>query len=49
MKRLYVSFNVADLDKSIGFYQKLFAQAPTVVEDDYAKLLLDDPRMNFVL
>ena len=49
MKRLHVSFNVADLDKSIGFYQKLFAQAPTVVRDDYAKWLLDDPRMNFVL
>ncbi len=49
MKRLHVSFNVADLDKSIGFYQKLFAQAPTVVKDDYAKWLLDDPRMNFVL
>jgi len=49
MKRLHVSFNVADLDKSIGFYQKLFAQAPTVVKDDYAKWLLDDPRVNFVL
>ena len=49
MKRLHVSFNVADLDKSIGFYEKLFAQAPTVVKNDYAKWLLDDPRMNFVL
>ena len=49
MKRLHVSFNVADQDKSIGFYQKLFAQAPTVVKNDYAKWLLDDPRMNFVL
>ena len=49
MKRLHVSFNVADLDKSIGFYQKLFAQPPSVVKHDYAKWLLDDPRMNFVL
>ena len=49
MKRLHISFNVADLDKSIGFYQKLFAQAPTVVKDDYAKWFLDDPRMNFVV
>jgi catechol 2,3-dioxygenase-like lactoylglutathione lyase family enzyme len=49
MKRLHVSFNVADLAKSVQFYENLFAQSPSVVKHDYAKWLLDDPRMNFVL
>ncbi len=49
MKRLHVSFTVADLDKSIGFYSTLFGADPTVHRDDYAKWLLDDPRINFVV
>lgn len=49
MKRLHVSFNVTDLDKSIAFYTNLFGSEPTVVRDGYAKWLLDDPRMNFVV
>lgn len=49
MKRLHVSFNVADLDKSVAFYSKLFGAAPSVLRDDYAKWMLDDPRMNFVV
>jgi len=49
MKRLHVSFNVADLDKSIAFYANLFGAEPSVVRDGYAKWLLDDPRMNFVI
>ena len=49
MKRLHVSFNVADLDKSIAFYSALFDAEPTVKKADYAKWLLDDPRVNFVI
>ncbi|OLF73067.1 glyoxalase [Maricaulis sp. W15] len=49
MKRLHVSFNVRDLDASIRFYSKLFDSEPTLVREDYAKWLLDDPRMNFVI
>lgn len=49
MKRLHVSFNVADIEKSVAFYSQLFGEEPTVRRDDYAKWLLDDPRVNFVL
>ncbi len=49
MKRLHLSINVTDLQKSIGFYSTLFANKPTVVKDDYAKWMLDDPRVNFVI
>lgn len=49
MKRLHVSFNVEDLDKSVAFYSTLFQASPTVLKDDYAKWMLDDPRVNFVL
>ena len=49
MKRLHVSFNVTDLDKSVAFYSTLFQASPTVLKDDYAKWMLDDPRVNFVL
>lgn len=49
MKRLHVSFTVADLDKSIAFYSELFGAPPTVHRDGYAKWLMDDPRMNFVI
>ncbi|MEM7080394.1 MAG: ArsI/CadI family heavy metal resistance metalloenzyme [Pseudomonadota bacterium] len=49
MKRLHISFNVTDLEKSVGFYSTLFAAPPTVRKEDYAKWLLDDPRVNFVL
>jgi catechol 2,3-dioxygenase-like lactoylglutathione lyase family enzyme len=49
MKRLHISINVSDLDKSIQFYSTLFANEPTVVRDDYAKWMLDDPRVNFVI
>lgn len=49
MKRLHISFNVTDLDQSVAFYSSLFASPPTVLKHDYAKWLLDDPRVNFVL
>lgn len=49
MKRLHVHVSVKDLDQSIQFYSGLFATAPSVHKDDYAKWLLDDPRVNFAI
>jgi catechol 2,3-dioxygenase-like lactoylglutathione lyase family enzyme len=49
MKRLHVHVGVADLGQSIGFYSTLFAAEPAVVKDDYAKWMLDDPRVNFAI
>lgn len=49
MKRLHVNLAVSDLDASIGFYSALFATAPSVQKDDYAKWMLDDPRVNFAI
>lgn len=49
MKRFHVHLHVDDLAQSIGFYSKLFAAAPSRVETDYAKWMLDDPRINFAI
>ena len=49
MKRFHVHLHVDDLDRSIAFYSNLFASAPTRVEADYAKWMLDDPRINFAI
>jgi lactoylglutathione lyase len=49
MKRFHVHVHVDDLDKSIGFYSKLFAAEPIRVEGDYAKWMLEDPRINFAI
>ena len=49
MKRLHVHVSVDDLAQSIRFYSTLFAAEPTVVKDDYAKWMLDDPRANFAI
>jgi catechol 2,3-dioxygenase-like lactoylglutathione lyase family enzyme len=49
MKRLHVHVGVTDLEKSISFYSELFAAAPTVRKDDYAKWMLEDPRVNFAI
>lgn len=49
MKRFHVHVHVDDLARSIGFYSKLFAAQPTRVENDYAKWMLDDPRINFAI
>ena len=48
-KRMHISLGVEDLDASIRFYSALFGAPPTVVKDDYAKWMLDDPRVNFSL
>jgi len=49
MKRLHVHVAVDDLEKSIGFYSTLFAAQPAVAKSDYAKWMLDDPRVNFAI
>ncbi|MGB5948726.1 MAG: ArsI/CadI family heavy metal resistance metalloenzyme [Parvibaculum sp.] len=49
MKRLHVSFGVADLEKSVAFYSTLFGEEPTVRRPGYAKWMLEDPRVNFVV
>jgi len=49
MKRFHVHVHVADLEKSVSFYSKLFAAEPTRREADYAKWMLDDPRINFAI
>lgn len=49
MKRLHVHLGVENLDQSIRFYAALFAAEPTVRKPDYAKWLLDDPRVNFAI
>jgi catechol 2,3-dioxygenase-like lactoylglutathione lyase family enzyme len=49
VKRLHVHVAVDNLEKSIGFYSTLFAAEPSVIKDDYAKWMLDDPRVNFAI
>ena len=49
MKRMHVHVAVRDLERSIGFYSALFATQPAVVKPDYAKWMLDDPRVNFAI
>lgn len=49
MKRLHVHVAVNDLDQSIGFYSALFDAQPSIVKSDYAKWMLDDPRVNFAI
>src|SRR5260221_14250933 len=49
MKRMHVHVAVEDLQSSIGFYSALFAAQPTVIKTDYAKWMLDDPRVNFAI
>lgn len=49
MKRLHVHVSVADLSASILFYEKLFGSAPSVTKTDYAKWMLDDPKVNFAI
>jgi len=49
MKRLHVNLAVEDLMRSISFYTALFAEEPAVIKEDYAKWMLDDPRVNFAI
>jgi catechol 2,3-dioxygenase-like lactoylglutathione lyase family enzyme len=49
MKRFHVHLNVDQLDSSIRFYTTLFGAAPSVIKPDYAKWMLEEPRINFAI
>ena len=49
MKRLHVHIAVDDLDRSVGFYSTLFDAPPSVLKNDYAKWMLEDPRVNLAI
>jgi len=49
MKRFHVHAHVEDLQRSIAFYTKMFGAEPTRVESDYAKWMIEDPRLNFAI
>jgi catechol-2,3-dioxygenase len=49
MKRLHVHVSVDDIGQSVRFYSTLFAAEPSVTKPDYAKWMLDDPRVNFAI
>jgi len=49
MKRMHVNVSVTDLQKSVNFYSSLFAAEPAVLKPDYARWLLEDPRVNFAI
>jgi Glyoxalase/Bleomycin resistance protein/Dioxygenase superfamily len=49
MKRFHVHLNVTDVVSSVRFYSALFGEQPTVIKPDYAKWMLEDPRVNFAI
>ena len=49
MKRFHVHVAVSDLEQSARFYSAMFGMQPTVLKNDYAKWMLDDPRINFAI
>jgi len=49
MKRFHIHVSVENLDANIRFYSTVFGHEPTVRKDDYAKWMLDDPRINFAI
>ncbi len=49
MKRFHVHVAVADLNEAVGFYSTLFDAPPSVLKTDYAKWMLEDPRVNFAI
>jgi catechol 2,3-dioxygenase-like lactoylglutathione lyase family enzyme len=49
MNRFHVHVSVDDLSKNIRFYSAMFGTEPSVVKPDYAKWMLDDPRINFAI
>ena len=49
MKRFHVHISVDDLDANVRFYSTIFGAPPTVLEPDYAKWMVDDPRINFAI
>jgi catechol 2,3-dioxygenase-like lactoylglutathione lyase family enzyme len=49
MKRFHVHIAVDDLDANIRFYSNVFGTPPTILKPDYAKWMLEDPRLNFAI
>src|SRR5438552_11328904 len=49
MKRFHVHVSVNDIDESVRFYSKVFGSEPTVLKHDYAKWMVEDPRINFAI
>ena len=49
MKRFHVHVGVSNLEKSMQYYSAMFGMQPTIKKDDYAKWMLDDPRLNFAI
>ena len=49
MKRFHVHVAVKEIQESIRFYSAVFGTSPTVVKPDYAKWMLEDPRINFAI
>ncbi len=49
MKRFHLHVGVKDLQKSVAFYSTLFGQQPKKLKEDYAKWMLEDPRINFAI
>ncbi|MEJ8567847.1 ArsI/CadI family heavy metal resistance metalloenzyme [Elongatibacter sediminis] len=49
MKRMHIHVGVERLDEALKFYNALFGQPPVKTRDDYAKWMLDDPRVNFAI
>jgi hypothetical protein len=49
MKRFHVHVAVDQFEESIRFYSRLFGHAPSVVKPDYAKWMIEDPRINFAI
>jgi len=49
MKRIHIHVSTNNLENSVNFYSKLFGSEPTKLKDDYAKWMLDDPKLNFAI
>ena len=49
MKRFHIHVSVENLQQSIQFYSTLFGVSPAKIEADYAKWMLEDPRLNFAI
>jgi len=47
--RMHINLAVANIENSVRFYSALFSAEPTLIKDDYAKWMLEDPRINFAI
>lgn len=47
--RMHISVSVEEISKAIEFYTTLFNQPPSIVRDDYAKWMIEDPKVNFAI